>query len=204
MRKNILRKKSVTMIELLVAMSIITFVGLGLYRTFCSGISVWKWVRIQRPSADVMIFFDRVAFDLKNYCELADSSFVGSSQKISFLMHDTDYLFPMHSAEPATDETNSLIHRVEYIFLPATQEVKRKQYAFSSDKPEIELTSLSNITNVRFTFYILSGGTDQGGFEQLSSLMHETPKAVEIQVELENERTGTRTFRRIIEIPLEA
>ena len=84
MRKKVLRKKGITLVEILLVASIMTFVGLGIYKTFTSGITVWKWIEANRPDGEVLIFFDKVSSDLRNYCDIASSDFMFLNVGIRF------------------------------------------------------------------------------------------------------------------------
>ena len=133
MRKKVLRKKGITLVEILLVASIMTFVGLGIYKTFTSGITVWKWIEANRPDGEVLIFFDKVSSDLRNYCDIASSDFNGSSFSVSFLVHNPEYLVVSENAQSALLFQDDAISRIEYVYIPERKEIRRKMYKYGAD-----------------------------------------------------------------------
>ncbi len=200
MRKKVLRKKGITLVEILLVASIMTFVGLGIYKTFTSGITVWKWIEANRPDGEVLIFFDKVSSDLRNYCDIASSDFNGSSFSVSFLVHNPEYLVVSENAQSALLFQDDAISRIEYVYIPERKEIRRKMYKYGFTSPEVDLSSLANVEEATFAFFV-SGGVG-GGFEKKYTLSDQLPIAVEINIKIRNNSDSTESFTKVIEIPI--
>ncbi|MFC1704484.1 type II secretion system protein J [Candidatus Omnitrophota bacterium] len=195
------KKRGITLIEVLLAASIMTFVGVGVYRTFCSGISVWRWLHAQRPSADALIFFDKVAFDMRNYCDVSTVAFQGSAHKLSFYVHNTDYLL-LSSKELVARKnvSDDAIVRVEYVFIPEKKEIRRRTYKFGVNTPEIDLLNVSDVKELRFVFYVKDPAEN---FPKMTyALEGQAPEAIKITLELPAEQEMTTVLQKIIEVPV--
>lgn len=193
-------RKSFTLLELLLATSLLAFVGLGVYRTLSSGIAVWQWFGRNRPSADVAIFLEKVALDVRNYCDFSLSDFEGAADRISFLTRNPDYVFLSSAKALPSGITQDVFNRVEYVFVPDSKQVKRRVYKFGFNEPKTELVNLSGIRNFRFSFYVWD--ERQKAVTKAHLLSGQTPKAIEVEVELDSASGATDTINRIIEIPI--
>jgi len=187
------KKAGLTLLELLVASSMAVFIGLGIYRTFCSGISAYNWLCTNKPQNDAVIFFEKIAYDLRNYCRIPGMEFSGSVNRMSFYVHDTDYLlFSPDDIRSSEEETGMSLFRVEYVFLPGKGQVRRRIYGFSSDTPRVDTEALGGVENLAFKFCLSDGS---GNLLEFCPAAGKTPVAVEIKVD---------KFRRIIKIPVNA
>jgi len=188
------RRKAFTLIELLLASVIFVWVGLGVYRSLSSGISVFKWLAAHRSSGEAVIFFDRVAKDLRNYCDIYGPSFEGASNKVSFFVHNPCYLMD----DIGRSGANDIIYKVEYVYYPERKEVRRNAYEFGLDKPKAEFLRFSNIESVVFNFHVLDAANHK--LLKSSMLAKGIPKAVEIEVGILDSKGAIVKFKRFIEI----
>lgn len=193
-------KPAFTLLELLVVSSLIAAVGIGLYQALGNGISLWKWQVSNRARGDVLIFFSRVEQDFKNYCDLSDSDFSGSSNLVYFFVHHTDYIFMSPAEMLSGEEDATPVYRVEYKFNPEKKEIRRRVYQFGFDKPRSDRESLTGIEDLRFRFYVFSEATNT--MISYDSVVGVTPAAVEVQVDLINGNGQKETYSKMIEIPI--
>ena len=73
-----------TLIEWLVAISLIAMVGLAIYGIFDSGIKVMRRINRPVPDEDLNIFFEKLSQDLQNAFHYSGIRFKGGAEKIFF------------------------------------------------------------------------------------------------------------------------
>jgi len=194
---NEMNKKSMTLIELLVALSITVVIGLGVYRVLCSGISLWRWHTEHRSLGEVVIFWEKISYDLRNYCPLTLPDFKGTLNSISFFVHNPGYLLQEDSSLKMGKDLS--IYKVEYIFLPYKKEIRRRLYNFGSEKPFRETVVANNIEKLNFTFYLW----DEKSKREIVSLnIEEAPQSVGIEVEWDEFYGRKGKKRRTFLVPL--
>ena len=73
-----------TLIEWLIAISLIAIVGLAIYGIFDSGIKVMQRIIRPVPGEDLNIFFEKLSQDLQNAFHYTDIRFKGEPEKVVF------------------------------------------------------------------------------------------------------------------------
>jgi Tfp pilus assembly protein PilE len=91
--KKLSRVLGFTLIELVLAVSLVMLVGLGVYRALAKGIRLIEWQKTTITVGQIAIFFEKFAGELRNSNNYLNAGFSGSKEKVSFFVHDTDYLF---------------------------------------------------------------------------------------------------------------
>lgn len=200
MSNKVFSRHGLTFIELLVAIAITACIGLGIYKALASGIALHRWLGSQRPHSETVIFFERFVSDIRNYCYLPESDFTGSATRVSFYVHNTEYITSLPETIHAQgDEGKAALYRVEYIFVSRQGSVKRKVYHYGSDEPRLQSTLLSGVQNLAFEF-ISSTDTVDDELKRFSSV-DKSPTAIIIDVDVKGTDGGNDRFRRIVEIP---
>lgn len=193
-------KRGFTVIEILLASLIMFLVGTGVYKTFCSGISLWKIVGSNVPRQDIDIFFSKIGLDLKNSFSFSETDFKCFPTQMSFFVHDTDYLFMSEEEVKSLAQVKEPIYKVTYIFKPGESKLHRRIYKFGSGMVTKDLVVLSGVEDVRFYFYVFDDLKKK--WVKKKSLKDKTPQAVEIQVTFRSRKNRKRILHRIIEIPI--
>lgn len=78
------RNRGFTLLEVLLAVSLVAMVALALYSTFNSGIRVMSLVNQPGAEEDLNIFFEKLSRDLQNSFHYATIPFQGKSDRFSF------------------------------------------------------------------------------------------------------------------------
>ena len=75
-------------VEILVAVAIISFLGLAIYNTFSQGLRIWHRVRVQNPEMDIELFMERLTADLRNAVKFTSDPFKGRREGMEFYTMD--------------------------------------------------------------------------------------------------------------------
>jgi prepilin-type N-terminal cleavage/methylation domain-containing protein len=192
-------KTAFTLIELLIATAILLWVGLGVYRSLGSGISVFKWLTSHRSTGEVAILLDRIAKDARNYCYISNPSFEGSANRISFFVHNADYML-FRDMDAQSDSGVNAIYKVEYTFVPEKKQVKRIVYQFGAEQPRAESLTFSNIEKAGFSFYASDITTDKPA--RLYVCNGAAPKTIEIEVGVLDSKGKVTEFQKFIDVTI--
>lgn len=199
-RKIVLNKNGLTLLELLLATTLMVVVGLGVYRVFSSSIAMYDWLSRNKPQNDAIIFFEKISYDLRNFCDITDKSFQGSAEEINFYVHNTDYdLLGAKEMELAGNAMNPPLYKVEYIFDKQKREIKRKLYKYGEAEPFKNSVVLSDVRKAEFSFFIQDyADSDLKGFY---SKAYKLPMSLGVNLQISGEGSQ-KVFYKIIEIPL--
>jgi len=193
--------RGLTLIELLVAATIATFIGLGIYKIFSNGITVWRWIDANQPNIDSMIFFEKAANDLRNYCYVSEKSFVGTKDTLTFFVHESDLLLLTKKELIVTEiGLQENIYKVEYSYSPSKRAIKRTLYAFGTQHPLRSSIILRGISEMSFSYYFLEGYA--GDIIEAEDVNDIVPHAVKVQVEFEDDSINNQAIQKIILLPL--
>ena len=193
-------RKGLTLLELLLACSMIIFIGVDIYKTFCSGIAMYDWLARNRPQNDVVIFLEKVALDLRNYAPVEGKRFIATKNNISFYVHDTDYvLFPEKDIAEMDVNVEIPLYRVEYTFHGDKQNIQRKVYKFGSNRSSRSMIVLAGIAAMSFEYCVLEGSNINYG--KFYPFADKEPVAVKIEVAMSGDSGQYGKSERIIEMP---
>lgn len=196
---NFLRNKSgLTFVEVILATALTAMVGVTIYQSLSMGIGVWQRSQQLNLEEDVVIFFDKLSYDLYNSFLFSQIKFEGNEFKIAF---------PTIVYTPADRRLNlgedvyvEQIGKVEYYYDLGADKVYRRQANYSqalreryADPQEL----VAGVDNLRFRFYFLTERDELSSSEILDVL----PTGVEVTVEFSDAK-GKRTMRKFIDIPV--
>ncbi|MBZ0165683.1 MAG: type II secretion system protein GspJ [Candidatus Omnitrophica bacterium] len=196
---NSLRNKSgLTFVEVILAAALTTMVGVTIYQSLAMGIGVWQRSQQLNLEEDVVIFLDKLSYDLYNSFLFSQIKFEGNEFRIAF---------PTMVYTPADRRLNlgadvyvEQIGKVEYYYDLGEDKVYRRQANYSqalreryTDPQEL----VAGVDNLRFRFYFLTESDELSSSEILDVL----PTGVEITVEFSDAK-GKRTMRKFIDIPV--
>ncbi|MFH1767803.1 MAG: hypothetical protein ABH858_01400 [Candidatus Omnitrophota bacterium] len=189
-------KRSFSLLELVIALSLSLFVGMLIYRTLASGLALWKWHRADRSLGDFVIFFEKMSYDLRNYADFSSADFQGRPDKITFYVHDPGYL--LNGGGKINDskrEFNPSLYRVEYVFLAERKEIRRKLYKFGSQEAYRNTLCLSDVDKVNFSFSLLDKTDNR------ENVYHETsgvtPLGMAVDIEWKDSQGNTNNTKRL-------
>ncbi|MBI5149198.1 MAG: type II secretion system protein [Candidatus Omnitrophica bacterium] len=144
---------SFTIIELLIAASIMGVVGLAVLSTFGAGLRTFDRVQaFGGPQADVLLFLDQIEHDLRNTLKTAGIKFTGTAQKVSFAA----------LGSKLDEDDNELIYLGEksYYFDSSQSEVVSEQrdyaQAVSATEPgagDVTTERVAQVTDLKFKYY---------------------------------------------------
>lgn len=187
------------LVELLMATSIAVIVGMVIYKALAGGISIWRWANEYRVNGDVSIFFSRISGDLDNNCGFSNYTFSGDQGRVSFFVHDPDYMDMSDKEIKASGKKEGMpIYRVEYAYVPERGDITRTTYRLGSTKPETQSRALSGVSAGNFEYYIRD--KDTKSLMRSGSVSGRTPDGVGINFKLKDARGEDDIFRRIIEV----
>jgi len=189
-----------TLLELLLASALVVFIGLAVYRTFSSGMIIYRWLERNKPQNDAVIFFEKIAGDLRNCSLMPEEKFEGAPDRMAFYAHNTGYvILPAGMMPSAEDRAEPPLYRVEYVFDRAGGRVIRRVYAFGAAEPAIITTAMSDVGEMVFRYCV----PDAYSPDKLAFLpaADKLPLAVEIETRTGGGAGGPVFFRRVVEVP---
>ena len=78
------RIKAFTLIEMLVVVVMFSLVALAVASTLNNGIKIWQRLNQKTGQEDINIFFERIAWELRNSFEFDTIGFQGSKDRVNF------------------------------------------------------------------------------------------------------------------------
>ena len=189
-----------TLLELLLTSALVVFIGLAVYKTFSNGMIVYQWLERNKPQNDAVIFFDKIAGDLRNCSLMPEKKFNGAAHRMAFYAHNTGYLIlPAGMMPSKEDRAAPPLYKVEYVFDRPGGRIVRRVYAFGAAEPSIVTTAMSGVAEIAFRYCV----PDAYSPEKLKflSAADKVPQAVEIEAWTGGGTGEPVFFRRVIELP---
>ena len=193
-----LKSKAFTLIEVLLAASLMALVGLAVFRSFANGLKLWARADQLTREAEVAIFFDKMAEDLRSVPHISGIDFKGTSGKVAFpaiVLTKAD----SHSSrfpEGLIDQ----IGAVEYRFDAQTHTVFRRQANYSyalKKKWEQEKAVVTGIDGVDFYYEIPT----LKALVMKSEINGVAPLGVLLKIHF-TDHNGQHQFQRYLSIPV--
>jgi len=196
---NIKRKRSqrgMTLMETLIAASMIAVVALAIYATMNSGIKIWQRVSGSGQIQDAHIFLQRIADDLRNSAAFSGIPFVGDKDSIQFATLINTYDKKQRANIPS-------VGAVGYYFDQQTKSVNRWQSNYTQLYQQINPSSrqyLSNVESLSFEYYYYSADSYDYQWSALWEEEETTPLSVRIVITL-SEDDEDLVVKKNVEIP---
>ncbi|MBP9854349.1 MAG: hypothetical protein KBD53_05740 [Candidatus Omnitrophica bacterium] len=198
MKIRLKNKFGLTLIEILLAVSLTTLMGLSVYHSLTTGINVWKRSQQLNLEEDVLVFLEKLSADLYNSFLFVQIKFEGNEFRIAFpTMVYTAADKGLQLEDGAYIEQ---IGKVEYYYDVSENKIFRREANFSQalDERYGEPRLLaSSVTNVKFRYFFMTDSGELSSAEILDVL----PTGVEIEVEF-SDKNGKRSMKKFIEIPV--
>lgn len=81
-------QKGFTVVEMIVSVLILSFLGAVLYTTFSQGLKLWYESVRDRPEMDIDLFIEELTADLRNAVSLKEAPLRGTPLSVEFLTRD--------------------------------------------------------------------------------------------------------------------
>jgi prepilin-type N-terminal cleavage/methylation domain-containing protein len=202
-RINIPGRLGFTLIELLIVATLLSVVALAVFGTFSSGISLWERLTQEIVLEDLSIFFDKLAYDVRNSFKLEPLTFTGGSRSLSF---------PTMIAVAGKEGRQTSVGHVTYTYDTRQGAFFRSQATVSDvyqEKRPQGTKLIDNIATARFTYYCYdkdlehyfwasTWGLEREAFE----LPGEEPQLLAVRIEVViRDGASQRMFTRTVSIP---
>jgi type II secretory pathway component PulJ len=182
--KKKIKQKSVTLIELIIAVSIFSLVGLGVHRALSNSILVFRRIKKNNSNIDSLIFLQKLEHDLRNvFCDSV-FYFEGNNSHLTFFIHRPSQNHKL---------TNKII-KVEYKYLPEKNGIIRRMSSYK-DNMVNERLILKKVNGLSFNYY------QPGNLDDLSkpvAIVEQLPYAVGFTLII----AGDKEYRAILKLPL--
>ncbi|HOW36417.1 MAG TPA: hypothetical protein PL155_08410 [Candidatus Omnitrophota bacterium] len=193
-QKNI---KAFTLIEIFLVIGLLAAISIAVYSAFSGGLKVWQRAKGALAQEDIMIFLDKISYDLRNSLMYSQIRFEGKPQSISFgaIVRTPVDLKKNPKGDDYTDE----IGKVEYYFDGNKKNMYRRQANYSqaiNHRFSKEYLLSKDITSLKFQYYYRSGAT----YVLKENAKDILPSCVRIDLEFKD-RKDRRNIVRLVNIP---
>ena len=137
-----------TLIETLLVVAISSVVALAIYSTFNSGLKIWQRLTKKEQASDLNIFFEKIAYDLRNSFKFSDIKFVGKQDSIGFAS--------LVMTQIGQQQMALGVGQAGYCFDAQTESLNRWQLNYSElyqNKPAHLRQILNNVKALSFRYY---------------------------------------------------
>lgn len=206
-RYTLYAKKAFTLLELMVATSILGLIGLAVLTTFGSGLHVYERVQSYGGlQADILLSLEEMERDLANTFPLSGIEFEGEAQKITFpaVIETIETIDEEERAVPSIgqiayslggDDDQKVLMRDQWDY----------SQAVSGDKSENDQSGFfAYVKDIRFSYYFLDGKNEEYGWKESWSAEEDEGSPVAVKIELTYEDRGRDiTLVRTVFLPSE-
>ena len=192
------RSKAFTLIEVLLVSSLVAILGLATFHSFGNGLKLWGRAERLNREAEVAIFLDKMAEDLRSTVMASNIAFKGSFTQISFpaIVLTSSDMKSSRAGEGLVDE----IGAVQYHFDFDKHIISRRQadygQALKGRWPKEEAVVATGIDDIRFNYEIAS----PKGF-LLKSEVEGIPLGVIVEIHFSDD-SGQHQLKRYLSIPV--
>ncbi|MFH1360027.1 MAG: hypothetical protein ABIJ41_03205 [Candidatus Omnitrophota bacterium] len=191
------KKKGFTVVEALLAASMMAVVGLALYQALSSGLKIWDRGMRFIEEEDVLIFFDKISGDLRKTMNMSSLRFDAEKDRISFaasVMTKGDKA-KGYGDEEFVDE----IGRVEYFYDALKHQILRRQANYSQALDQGYQGSRVLVNDVRGLTCTYFYETSKG-FVEKEVAEGIVPSLIKIEIEFSGKQPKKMT--KLISIPV--
>ena len=184
--------------EMLIVVSLLSLIGLALYKSLANGIKVWERSQRLVKEEDVALFFEKLTQDLRNTYLYSRIKFEGNELGFSFPAY-VKTLADARGHSPRGEYIEQM-GRVEYAFDPNKDIIYKRQanYGQALDNHyQPEQVLVRSVERVKFNYFYWTKK------EELYSqdVLDVPPSGVEVELEF-SDKLGRRSMRKFIEIPV--
>jgi prepilin-type N-terminal cleavage/methylation domain-containing protein len=193
-------KQGFTLIEMLVAIAILSVLALTVYGAFSNGLRLWQRINQEESHEDINIFLLKLSYELRRCFKFSNIKFLGEEDNISF-------------ATLIKADREETIGQVNYFFDGSANTINRVQSNYSQlyqSKPTPEQQVLKNIKSFNLQYYCCEPkqkkylwlkAWDKKKVPSSIKADEYLPLAVKIEIELDDNNKNKK-FVRIVNIPV--
>lgn len=194
------KSRGVTLIEVLIAASLVSLISFVLYSSFSMGLKVWERSRRLLVEEDITVFFDKISCDLRNAFFYSRIKFEGNTCRLSF----PSIVYTPMDAKIASlkDEYTDQVGGVTYYYDNVIDGIYRRQANYSQAlnaefvQPRLIVRS---VDGMKFRYCYLTAEGEIFSKKILDTI----PFGVEVEV-MFSDNYGQRVIRKFINIPVAA
>lgn len=181
-----IKRKSATLIELLLALSIFSLVGAGIYRAFSSSVSLFRRLEKINTNIEALILKERLGHELGNIAFGQDFFFRGSEDHLVFFYRQAQLAPSENDLKP--------FKKIEYNYSPQDKKIKRLERPYGQKEPQARRVLLERVSGLEFTYYLKN---NNGEIEETNFLEDKLPEAIGLGLKFE----GGRQHEAVIPLP---
>lgn len=187
-----------TLVEILLVTSLISGMSIAIYQSLNNGLKVWQKTKQMVVEEDVVIFLDKISYELRNTFLFSRFGHYGDEHQFAFptIVRMLQSVDGDNSNQIYTDQ----IGQVEYFFDPLAKILyKRKaNYALAVENLFFEdEVVLRNVENLKFTYIYFTEHE-----EVVSDVTYDQfPAGVNIQITVTQD-SGAKSLEKYISIPV--
>jgi prepilin-type N-terminal cleavage/methylation domain-containing protein len=192
-----LKKRGLTLIEVLITSAILSLIGVAIYSVFTNGLTIWKRARIiKEEKSSIVLSLAKMAQDLRNAFNFSQIPFAGDRSSISFA-----------AMVAGKDSQEAEIGQVSYAVDFSKDELYKTEKTYSQfleKKQGRKEVIAGDVKEIRFNFCYLDNASgsyrwkDDWKKEEQDSL----PWAVQLNLVFKREDKQDLEINRIIVIPV--
>jgi len=192
------RSAGFTFVEILLVVVLLGVIGVALYNAFANGLAIWERSNYTFAEEDIMIFFDKISYDLRNTLPYSKIRFNGNKHQLAFA---TVVSTPVdtHKSKGRSYFVDE-IGRVEYEFDRSRRQLYRRQGNYSQALDGTfgeERLLMSNGPSVEFLYYYR--GIEE--YEEAQKATDIIPTLVKITVEFWDGK-NKRNMVKVVALPV--
>jgi prepilin-type N-terminal cleavage/methylation domain-containing protein len=198
--KQAISKNAFTLLEVLIAISIVMIAGTGIYKAFSSGLSLHKRAQAHNVYSEIALMLERLSEDLSNSYIADNIFFKGLPDKIIFYTHETRFLLVSQESQNHIDQSGLFpIHKIIYTYDASTKNFSRKEYDFGSENHSVSTVMLKDADSVQLSYKIYDEKTGEYSFHMFTDRL---PESVKVEVALRDYSEKHLPNNFIVDIPL--
>ncbi len=197
-RKQYWNKRGMTLMEILIVVSLMSMLSLAIYKSLTNGLRVWERSNQMVVEEDILVFFDKMARDVKNAYRHSLVLFEGGM--MTFAFPSVVSILPDVQSGLPEDVFVEQLGKVEYYYDTLHKTINRRQAGYGQalqrqfSPPRIMAQS---VDRVRFLYYYLADQNELVSEKVLDTM----PNGVEVIVKFSDAK-GTRELKKYISIPI--
>ncbi len=196
-----LKTRAFTLVEILLVSVLISVVGLAIFRCFINGLKLWSKAQRLNNEAEVVIFLDKIAEDLRSVVVLSGLSFKGNATQISFpavVMTKADSK-SSRASEGLINQIGSVKYRYDFDKHTIYRQQANYPQAIKDRWKQDELPVVSGVDELVFHYEIVS----ENRLLLKSDISEKTPAGIMVEIRF-SDQEGQHEIKRYIPIPVGA
>jgi len=191
--------KGFTLMELVIATLIISFLGTVIYTVFVQGLRLWNRAVKERPEIGIGLCFEKLTVDLRNALVYSNVGLVGGTDSMEFYtLGDSELYLPENKFERRTEPL-----LVQYSFQKSDSAVRRSQLNYyeilnQAKIPQKSARIADHIVRLKFSYF----RSDPKAVVDWASQWQEKclPEAVKINLDFKDQNK-VKSMSKIISLP---